>query len=164
MPQLPVIDGFEFARSGSRQSGDCAAKDFRRLLEALYAPEGTIHYELQGLPQELGRPALRLRVAGRLQLICQRCLGPLQFELRSETQLLLFAEDAELAAAPIEADGPERIVASRDMPVLDLVEDEVLLAVPYAPRHEQCTTRDGHAPGAPQRPFAGLRALLGEKH
>ncbi|TAK53084.1 MAG: DUF177 domain-containing protein [Betaproteobacteria bacterium] len=164
MPQLPVIDGFEFARSGSRQSGDCAAKDFRRLLGALYAPEGTIHYELQGLPQELGRPALRLSVTGRLQLICQRCLGPLQFELRSATQLLLFAEDAELAAVPIEAEGPERIVASRDMSVLDLVEDEVLLAVPYAPRHEQCTTRDGHAPDAPQRPFAGLRALLGGKH
>ncbi|TAK41030.1 MAG: DUF177 domain-containing protein [Betaproteobacteria bacterium] len=164
MPQLPLIDGFEFARSGSRQSGDCAAKDFRRLLGALYTPEGTIHYELQGLPQELGRPALRLRVAGRLQLICQRCLGPLPFELRSETQLLLFAEQAELAAVPIEAEGPEHIVARREMPVLELVEDEVLLAVPYAPRHEQCSTRDAHAPNAPQRPFAGLRALLGEKH
>jgi len=164
MPQLPVIDGFEFARSGSRQSGDCAAKDFRRLIGALYTPESTIHYELQGLPQELGRPALRLNVAGRLQLVCQRCLGPLQFDLRSETQLLLFAEEAELAALPIEAEGPERIMARREMPVLDLVEDEVLLAVPYAPRHEQCSTRDGHAPDAPQRPFAGLRALLGEKH
>jgi uncharacterized protein len=164
MPQLPVIDGFEFARSGSRQSGDCAAKDFRRLLEALYASEGTIHYELQGLPQELGRPALRLSVAGQLQLICQRCLGPLRFDLHSETLLLLFAAEAELAAVPIEAEGPERIVAGREMPVLDLVEDEVLLAVPYAPRHEQCSTHDGDAPAAPQRPFAGLRALLGGKH
>lgn len=163
MPQQPVIDGFEFALSGSRLSGDWPATVFQRLREVLYVAEGTLHYELQGLPEQQGRPALRLRVAGRLQLICQRCLGPLEFDVKSEALLVLFAQEAELAGLPVEVDGPERIVAHREMSVLDLVEDEVLLAVPYAPRHEQCSSREGDAPAAPQRPFAGLRALLGGK-
>ena len=163
MPQLPVIDGFEFARSGSRLSGDWPAKDFRRLHEGFHAPEGTLHYALEGLPLEQGRPALRVSVTGRLRLTCQRCLGPLEFELKSEALLVLFAQEAELAGLPVEVEGPERIVAQREMSVLDLVEDEVLLAVPYAPRHEQCSPRAGDVPVAPQRPFAGLRALMGGK-
>jgi uncharacterized protein len=164
MPQLPLIDGFEFARSGSRLSGDWPAKQFGRLRDVLYAPEGTLHFELQGLPQAQGRPGIRVAVAGTLLLTCQRCLGPLPFELQAESLLLLFGNEAELAALPVEAEGPERIAAGREMPVLDLIEDEVLLAVPYAPRHEECSSRKGHVPGAQQRPFAGLRSLLGGKH
>ena len=163
MPHAPVIDGFEFARSGSRLSGNRPAFDFRRLREGLPTVDGTLDYELQGLPQEHGRPALRLSVGGSLQLICQRCLAPLEFELRSESLLLLFADEAEIAALPVEPEGPEFVVAARDMSVLDLVEDEVLLAVPYAPRHEQCKSRKGEAPAAQQRPFAGLKALMGGK-
>lgn len=163
MPQMPVIDGFEFARSGSKLSGDWPAKEFRRLREGLRAGDGVLRYELEGLPQDQGRPALRLRVEGKLQLICQRCLGALPFELRSESLLLLYAHEADLAALPVDAEGPESIVAEKSMPVLELVEDEVLLALPYAPRHEQCRPREGEVPDAQQRPFAGLRALMGGK-
>lgn len=163
MPQMPVIDGFEFARSGSKLSGDWPVNDFRRLRDGLHAGDGVLHYELEGLPQGQARPALRLRVEGRLQLICQRCLGPLPFELRSESLLQLYAHEADLAALPVDAEGPECIVAQKSMPVLELVEDEVLLALPYAPRHGQCRSGEGEAPDAQQRPFAGLRALIGGK-
>jgi uncharacterized protein len=161
MPHVPVIDGFEFARSGARKSGDWRVEDFPRLRDELYAAEGTLHYSLQGLAEEQGRPALRMKVEGTLQLKCQRCLGPLDFDLCSEAQLLLFEDELELAALAVDAEGPECIVAQREMRVLDLVEDEVLLALPIAPRHEQCRPREGDAPAAQQRPFAGLRALIG---
>lgn len=161
MPHAPLIDGFEFARSGSRLSGHGQVKDFPRLRDELYASEGTLHYALHGLPQEQGRPALRLKVEGMLQLTCQRCLGPLAFALRSEALLLLYGDEAEIVV--LDAEGPESIVAEREMSVLDLVEDEVLLALPIAPRHEQCRSRAGDAPAAQQQPFAGLRALMGGK-
>lgn len=163
MPHVPVIDGFEFARSGAILSSHWQVKDFPRLQSELYANHGTLHYALRGLPQEQGRPALLLSVEGTLQLTCQRCLGPLEFALRSEALLLLSSDEAEIATLPVDAEGPERIVAQREMPVLDLVEDEVLLAIPIAPRHEQCRSREGDASAAQQRPFAGLRALMGGK-
>lgn len=163
MPYAPVIDGFEFARAGARLSGKWQVKEFTRLRDELYAAHGTLHYALQGLPQEQGWPALRLSVEGTLQLMCQRCLGPLDFALRSEALLLLFGHEAEIAALALDAEGPERIVAEREMSVLDLVEDEVLLAIPIAPRHEQCRSREGDVSAAQQRPFAGLRALMGGK-
>ena len=49
------------------------------------------------------------------------------------------------------------------MQVKALVEDEVLLALPIAPRHEACAAGELKASpaGAPQTPFAGLRGLIG---
>ena len=138
---------------------------FSRLRDALCTNEGTLQYELLGVPQERGRPALRLRVGGALQLVCQRCLGALEFALHIDVSLQLAATQAEVDAEPLAAEGPERIVASREMPVRDLVEDELLLAIPLAPRHQRCAGREAQAVREEKSPFAGLRGLVGgSKH
>lgn len=165
MPHQPAIDGLEFAKSGLKLQGAWAIAGLLRLGDALRANDGTLHYELQGLPQEQGYPALRLRVDGTLQLVCQRCLGALEFPLHIDVSLQLAATQAEVDAEPLEADGPERIVAGREMQVRDLVEDEVLLAIPLAPRHKACEGRQAQAGRVERSPFAGLRGLVdGNKH
>lgn len=164
MSHQPVIDGLEFARTGGKLRGDWPVADFPRLRDALQGDTGSIRYELRGVPEEQGRPALGLRLEGTLQLVCQRCLGALEFPFRIETTLQLAATQSEIDAEPVEAEGPERIVAGREMPVHDLIEDELLLAIPIAPRHEHCA---GRKPAADPRntPFAGLRGLMdGTKH
>lgn len=163
MLHQPAIDGFEFARAGSKLSGDWPVSDFARLRDALHSDRGALHYELHGVPEEQGRPALRLRLEGTLQLTCQRCLGTLDYPVRAEASLLLYASEAELGALPVEAAGPEHVIAGREMAVHDLIEDELLLSIPYAPRHEHCASRAGAESAARQRPFAGLRGLLGGK-
>ena len=162
MLHRPLIDGLEFARSGGRLSGEWPIADFPRLQGSVQA--GALHYKLAGVPEQHGRPALRLRVAATLQLTCQRCLGPLEHSLQVDTLLLLFGSESEIAAVPVKAEAPDCIVATREMAVRDLIEEELLLAIPYAPRHEWCEARAG-AEGAPRSgPFTGLRALLGTKH
>ena len=163
MLHRPVIDGLEFARSRGRLSGDWPIADFPRLRGEVQS--GTaLRYELDGVPQEQGRPALRLRVTGTLQLACQRCLGALEHPLRVDALLLLFDSESDIGAVPVGPEAPDGIVATREMAVRDLIEEEVLLAIPYAPRHEECKsgTDAAGAPGA--RPFADLRSLLGTKH
>ena len=163
MLHRPLIDGFEFAKAGSSLSGEWPLAELPRIRGELHSERGTLHFELEGVPEEQGRPALRLRVSGVLDLTCQRCLEPLEHPLRAEALLLLYAGEPEFAALPVDAEGPERIFAEKEMPVRDLIEDEVLLAIPYAPRHERCEPR-GRAEIAPQRkPFAGLRILLDAK-
>jgi len=165
MSHQPVIDGLEFARTGGKLQGEWPVADFQRLRDVLHANTGSLRYELIGVPQEQGRPALRLRLEGMLQLVCQRCLGALEFPFRIETPLQLAATQSEIDAEPIEAEGPERIVARREMPVHDLIEDELLLAIPIAPRHDHCAERSAQAQGATHAPFAGLRGLIsGSKH
>ena len=160
MLHRPVIDGLEFARSRGRLSGDWPIEDFPRLQGEVRS--GTaLRYELEGAPQEQGRPALRLRVTGTLQLACQRCLGPLEHPLRVDALLLLFDRESDIGAS---AEAPDGIVATKEMAVRDLIEEEVLLAIPYAPRHDGCRSGTDAAGASGARPFADLRSLLGTKH
>ena len=163
MLHRPLIDALDFARSQSRLSGDWPIADFPRLQGAVQS--GTpLQYALEGVPEEQGRPALHLTVTGTLRLTCQRCLGALGHPLRVDALLLLYGSEAEIDAIPVDAEAPDGIVATKEMAVRDLIEEEVLLAIPYAPRHEGCKggTDATAAPGA--RPFADLRSLLGTKH
>jgi uncharacterized protein len=164
MSRQPVIDGFEFASAGATQEGTLPLSSFPRLQDVLVSNAGEVAYTLRGVRDERGRPSLALGVRGRLQLRCQRCLGPLTHEVRAETVLVLATSQAEIDADPATADAPDRVVAGKEMAVRGLVEDELILALPYAPRHEGCEARpEGHDRAA-SSPFAGLRGMMQRKH
>ena len=163
MSQQPVIDGFEFASAGATRQGAWPLRDFPRLSDVLASDGGEVAFVLQGVRDERGRPGLRLRVRGTLQLRCQRCLDAVPFEVHTDETLVLAASADAIHAEPADAHAADRVVAAKEMPVRDLIEDELLLAVPYAPRHESCTAHGAAGEGAAQSPFARLRLLLGGK-
>jgi uncharacterized protein len=164
MSHEPVIDGFEFASAGAKQQGIWPASDFPRLRDVLASEAGEVAYEIEGMHDERGRPALRLRVNGTLQLRCQRCLEPMPYQVQTDETLVLAGTLAEIHAEPADARGPDRVLAGKEMPVRELVEDEIILALPYAPRHERCSTRPSPDADEKTSPFAGLRGLMGGKH
>ena len=160
----PVIDGFEFASAGANLKGVWPVREFPRLQDMLAGHEGEVAYEVDGVRDERGRPSLRVRVEGTLELRCQRCLEPLPFEGHADETLVLAQTQAEIDAEPADAESPDRVVAGRQMPVRDLVEDELILALPYAARHEECSAGPKGDSADKTSPFAGLRGLLGGKH
>ena len=164
MSHQPTIDGFEFASAGATREGVWPLKDLPRLRDVLASDEGEVAYEVSGVRDERGRPALRLRVRGTLMLRCQRCLEPLAFEVQTDETLVLAATLAEIHAEPADAQAPDRVVAGKEMPLRELVEDELLLAVPYAPRHESCRAAGTRQQPQKVLPFAGLRGLMRDKH
>jgi uncharacterized protein len=168
MSHQPVIDGFEFATAGATQEGTLPLSSFPRLQDVLVSNAGGVAYTVRGTRDERGRPGLRVSVRGTLQLRCQRCLGPLAHEVRAEALLVLATSQAEIDAEPAGVDAPDRVVAGKEMAVRDLVEDELILALPYAPRHEGCEARpegsDGGSDKALSSPFAGLRGMMQRKH
>jgi uncharacterized protein len=164
MPHQPVIDGFEFASAGAIQQGVWPLSDLQRLRDMLASDAGEVAYRVQGTRDENGRPALRLRVEGTLQLRCQRCLEALAFEVKVEDLLVLAATLSEIHAEPADAHAPDRILAGKEMPLRELVEDELILALPYAPRHESCAPRAAAQEEHGGSPFASLRGLMRDKH
>jgi uncharacterized protein len=162
MSGMPVINGREFAERGALLEGSEALSGFARLcsLEVLADRSARLSYRVQGGRDREGRTGLRIRVAAELKLVCQRCLEPMDFELAVDAWLGLAQSQAEIDADPVTADMPERVLAGSSMPVAELVEDEALLAMPYAPRHEKCRggAAAGDSPG--DSPFGKLRALL----
>lgn len=164
MPQqparFPLIDGFEFAAAGGSVHGAWPVGDLPRLRDMLQDDHGSVDYALQGGRDAHGRLQFVLQVKARLRLTCQRCLGAVECTLEPCTTLLLAATQAEIDAVPITPESPERVVAHRQMAVRDLVEDELLLALPIAPRHEECVAQGRAAPAGRQMPFATLRGRL----
>jgi uncharacterized protein len=160
MSHQPVIDGFEFASAGATQRGILPVREFPRLRDLLASDAGDITYEVEGMRDARGRPSLRLEVRGVLQLRCQRCLGAMPFAVEAGTLLVLAATQAEMDAEPVDPDSPDRILAGKEMRVRDMVEDELILALPYAPRHEHCAPGATVADQGKQRPFADLRSLM----
>jgi DUF177 domain-containing protein len=165
MSHQPVIDGFEFATAGATQEGTLPLSSFPRLQDVLVSNAGEVAYALHGVRDGRGRPSLRLSVRGTLQLRCQRCLGPLAHPVDAEALLVLAASQAEIDAEPAAVDAPDRVVAGKEMALRDLVEDELILELPYAPRHESCAARvEGNAAARVSSPFAGLRGMMQRKH
>jgi len=120
-----------------------------------------------GLGDGVMRPALHLRARTRLPLVCQRCLQPAWTEIAVDRHFL-FAPDEAQAVRLDEHAQDDVLAAAADFDLLALIEDELLLALPLAPRHDHCPqalpAQDGDCvvSGTDQpHPFAALAALVG---
>jgi len=156
-----VIDGPEFARRMNRAQGLVAITDLARIREYLTTEDGSLDCKLQGgfSEDDSGHLELRLSIAGELQLKCQRCLQAMRFPLDLEKRLRLVMSVRDWPEEDVEDEGFDAIEASREMAVGALIEDEVVLALPISPRHENCdfpTMKDTKQDASP---FAVLRKL-----
>ena len=165
MSHQPVIDGFEFASAGATQQGVLPLDGFPRLRDLLASDAGEVAYELQGLRDERGRPSLRLKVRGTLQVKCQRCLEAMPTRVDEDELLVLASTQAEIDADPADAEAPDRLLAGKGMRVRELVEDQLILALPLAPRHERCKAAAEEEQAVERiSPFAGLKGLMRGKN
>ena len=134
MSQAGVIDSLQFARAGLEKRGRVGMQELLRLAQMQGSTEG-LEYHLRGGRTGTGRPCLRISVSGCVQLPCQRCLDPLPVPIVVDAELQLAGSLSEISEAD---DDIDRVLASRRMDVGQLVEDEVILALPMVPRHAAC--------------------------
>ena len=155
-----VIDSCEFAREGRDLVGELAVADLPRLADVLAENVGVLSCRLSGGRGEDGKLFLLLEVEGELCLKCQRCLGPLPYPLSIVSRLQLVPPGAPWPDEALADDAADAIEALSEQPVLSLIEDEVLLALPVAPRHEACALpASGDLLGRVASPFSALARL-----
>jgi uncharacterized protein len=159
------IDGFRFAEHGEKQQGVLPLASFTRLRDVLRDTEGGVQFCLTGTRESQGRLALRLQLDTALQLTCQRCLEPMRLPVHTDVMLILARTEAEVEAGGDDPESPDRVLASSAMSVDGLIEDELLLLVPFAPRHAaQCVLPDRVHHAMPSEDTTGslgkLRHLL----
>ena len=128
---------------------------------------------LRGSKDKWQRPFLDLHVGGSMPLVCQCCMKPVEFELDENAHIVLFADEnahivlfadeGRLDEAMLSDDELEGMVAEREISVRTLVEDQILMAMPYAPRHENCGVPTGAADSGRPNPFAVLAGLKSSK-
>ena len=152
--RLSDLDVAAFAKAGASLEGVTPLSDMVRLGESLVRPPSStsaveasasdhVTWQLHGEWKEAAaRPAeirLSLQVQARLWLTCQRCLQPVAHDV-SLNPVLRFVDGEEEAARLDEEAGDEEDVLAlpRSLKVSELMEDELILALPLVPLHSVC--------------------------
>ena len=103
-----------------------------RLAASLAEPAGELHVELQATRDDEGQDWLHGEIRGRLPLTCQRGLHPFEWDCDVALSLALVGSESE--EERLLKDTESYRVQDDELPLRDLVEDEVLLALPMMPR------------------------------
>ena len=161
-----VIDAFEFCRNNGHREGVTPVAEMTRLAADCADPSGEITWAIQGGQTRQGYPSMTLSVSGDVNLVCQRCLGPFAYHIDSSTMLVLGKDDQEADEIEeiLDDESIDVIVGSHAADIRQLLEDEALLALPQAPKHEVCpdTKLIDSLKSDKVSPFAALKSLKPE--
>jgi uncharacterized protein len=101
---------------------------------------GVVWFELSGRTDNQERMWLDLQVVAKVSLTCQRCLVPFVFEVNENIPFHLVRRPSQVEsdADDIDPDAPERLLGSGRFDLMGLIEDQVILGLPYVPKHDVC--------------------------
>ena len=157
-----IADAFAFARDARVLEGTLAVSTLERLHDLLADVSGELAWRIEGFKDEGGELMLNLTVEGVIQLACQRCLDAIPFTLDIDSLLEIIPANADLSQDELEDDSRDFLPVEKELDVAELVEDEILLSLPVAPRHDRCGLPGTAGAGERIAPFAMLAGLKGK--
>lgn len=138
------LDVAQLAADGAELDGQWPLQELTRLAEmhmAGEAPAAEVQWQVRGelLPVTGGVAEvwLHLQAQAELDLCCQRCLGPVRETVTIDKPLRFVTDEAQAAALDAELED-DVLALERTLDLRELVEDELLLALPLVPRHGEC--------------------------
>ena len=139
---------------------------FARLCEGAVSNEGEVKVQVRLYRDVQGFIVLEGRLATRITLTCQRCLEPVVMDIDTGLHLWLLSDEEQADRLPDDAD---YLVLDEDgqLALGDALEDELILALPLAPLHDDCKVYPvaeaepaaPEAASARENPFQALAAL-----
>lgn len=172
MPEHISLD--KWADTGYEWAGEVEPSAFERLAATLAAEYEQAKTQLNAsLYRRNNVLHLAFTLNGEVWLTCQRCLQPVAIDLSDDYNIALLEDDTQIRLINEEQDyllldeiiteqSPERL-----LPFKKLVEDEILLKIPMAPKHADCemsVEQFGEIPEEEEteNPFAALASLKGK--
>lgn len=176
-PHDPLrLDVAALALDGAALGGEWPGATLDRLAELQAPPQdlalAPVAWQAQAqrvlVPGTDGELWLALRAEASVWLTCQRCLQPMAWPLSLDRRLRFVRTEAEAEALDAELD-EDVLSLARSINLRELVEDELLLALPLVPMHDTCpqplpvsagdAEPDPAVAEAPPNPFAVLQQL-----
>ncbi|MBT9552287.1 MAG: DUF177 domain-containing protein [Hydrogenophaga sp.] len=169
------LDVRAFAEAGAALQADLPLSSLKRLLAERVPDHGgetMIAWQARGemRPGNGGVPGvwMHLQASADVPLSCQRCLAPVITRLDVDRWFRFVADETMAEAEDDESE--EDVLALEPRPdLLDLLEDELLMALPLVPMHETCpaplpavvddSATSPEEPSTPPHPFAALARL-----
>ncbi len=163
---LQSLNPLRLAKAGEHLEGDIPLESMERVASMLLNNKGFVHYQLVFGIDDSGLSIIESTIKVRLNMRCQRCLEPVDIDIEKQTLLGIVKTREESESL---AEGYEPFFLEDDIFSLkDLVEDELLLSIPFSPSHpqEQCSgTKELDRINADSKvnPFAALASLKKDK-
>ena len=162
------VDAWRMVQARRSFQGSLPLASLARLRGSLAATDGAVDFDLEFGKDELGVAHLRVRADASLPLTCQRTLEVFRLPVHVDTRLGLIVEEADEAALP---GGYEPLLTTDGaVHLADVVEDELILALPVVPvkpgmeyREPALTATVQDVANGLANPFAALQELKHKK-
>jgi len=156
------------AGQGRRQfAGTASLAQMARVADRLARDEGEVSFRVSFELNTEGRPQARVEVSARPWQRCQRSLEPFRAEVSGGSTVGLTGDPEDAAQMP--GDREPYVMQSGRVQLLDLVEEELLLALPLVPVNPDAALPACASAGEPvpveeqENPFAALAALRNKR-
>ncbi len=128
----PQMDVWRMVANQRQFEGSLPLARMSRLVELLADAEGECHYVIEFYRDTLKIDVMHMQLSASLPLICQRTLERFIYAVEIDQRLGLISEESQEASLP---EGMEAVLIERngDVSPFQLIEDELLLAVPLVP-------------------------------
>ena len=159
-----IVDLWHLAAVGGRLRGTLPLQRMQRLKPLLASDAGDVVIELFGGIDQQSRLFIAGHLDARAEMICQRCMLVTAIPIAADFRLILAHSEEQAAALPKQC---EPLIAQEGgSSIIELVEDELILALPiipvcenredcgYSPPHDVAKTSEA------SKPFAILESLL----
>lgn len=175
--RLPeFIEPYRLAEIQRILTGDLPIARMSRLVSMLLSDAGEVHVNLVFGVDEIGQANVVGEVTTSVTMQCQRCMESMEVGVSSEVSLAFVRTEKQAQGLPSYYDP---LIVEEETSLSELVEDEIILALPAVPLHEpeQCAVQeqyisntqsaaeDSQSGDASQRqnPFAILEKLRTKK-
>ncbi len=134
--RLPVqIDPIRLAVARQQLYGELAIKHLTRLSELLTLTDGVVKVQLDFDVDVNKIHHVRGSLKADLSLFCQRCLQAMPWQLNVDVSLAFIAHEHQVDELVTEYE--PYLFDATPVVLSDMIEDEILLALPQVPMHEE---------------------------
>jgi uncharacterized protein len=129
------IDTARFCKDGVSLSGTFTEVELPRLAaEVLQGASFNVVWTANGESPDF----LELSLASKVQMKCQRCLGAMEESIDARYRFEFVKDEEAAEAYDAQSDELDALVHSRQFDLHELIEDEMLMALPFVSLHEVC--------------------------
>jgi len=137
--RLPVqIDPIRLAAARQQLYGEIEITRFARLKELLTSTEGAVKVQFDFDIDASKVHCVTGTLVAELSLCCQRCLEPMKWQLNADVGLAFVTHERQIEELVV--DYEPYLIEETPLMFSDMVEDEILLALPQVPMHDETSS------------------------
>ena len=130
------IDPLRLAQNGLKLAGKLAVTEMPRLLQSLTNNEGIVDVDIAFDVDEVNTPFMRGEFTTTVSMICERCMKAMPIDLKVNCLLAMVTNERKIEGLAEQYD-PWLLESSDDILLSSVIEDELILALPLVPRHDE---------------------------